>query len=292
MSLVRLLTTAAGSPRKRRDQRQLVAGLAHGRGNEIERMRADREGDRQVFAARHAGRVDALEIGRRGDVGAGLVAVAQAQPAASDVASSGRRIDGVVDGRAHVATAVVGVLRVERQLGQIDVLAGDLHRVHRRVAGRHLDDRLRIGQALEIFVVDFFFGGVERGDQALSAARGLGNDLDLLRPGLLEQDRLLGALDDRAEAGQRHRFVVDLDLAHVDQPVDEGRSRYFSMSILEETAFVVVIGPPRHARGFKRPGCWCDHTAFRPVGQAGRTSVAAAAARFSKARMVWKWCCR
>ena len=183
----------------RRDQRQLVAGMAHGRGDEVERMGADGERDRQLLAARHAGRVDALEIGRRGDVGAGLVAVAQAEPAAADVPPSGRRIDHVVGRRAQVATAVVGVVRIERQLGEIDVLAGDLHGVHRRVAGRNLHHRLRIGQALEILVVDFFFGGVERGDQALAAGRGLGHDLGLFRAGLLEQHRLLGALDDRAE---------------------------------------------------------------------------------------------
>ena len=165
------------------DQRQLVAGLAHGRGDEIERMRADREGDRQLFAARHAGGVDALEIGRRGDVGAGLVAVAQAQAAAADVPSPGRRIDHVVDRRAQVATAVVGVVRIERQLGEIDVLAGDLDRVHRRVAGRDFDHRLRIGQALEILVVDLVFGGLERGDQALAAAGGLGDHLGLFRAG-------------------------------------------------------------------------------------------------------------
>ena len=113
---------------ERRDQRQLVAGMAHGRGDEIERMRADGERDRQLFAARHAGRVDALEIGRRRDVGAGLVAVAQAEAAAADIPSSGRRIDRVVGGRAQIATAVVGVVRIERQLGEIDVLAGDLAR--------------------------------------------------------------------------------------------------------------------------------------------------------------------
>ena len=178
---MRLLTTAAGSPRMRGDQRQLVAGMAHGRGDEIERMRADRECDRQLLAARHAGRVDALEIGRRRDVGAGLVAVAQAQPAAADIPSSGCRIDRVVGGRAHIATAVVGVVRVERQLGEIDVLAGDLHGVDGRVAGRDFHHGLRIGQALEILVVDFFFGGFERGDQALSAGRGLGDDLGLFR---------------------------------------------------------------------------------------------------------------
>ena len=177
----------------RRDQRQLVAGMAHGRGDEIERMRADSKCDRQLFAARHAGRVDALEIGRRRDVGAGLVAVAQAQPAAADIPSSGCRIDRVVGGRAQIATAVVGVVRVERQLGEIDVLAGDLHGVDGSVAGRDFHHGLRIGQALEILVVDFFFSGFERGDQALSAGRGLRHHLRFFRARAFEQHRLLGA---------------------------------------------------------------------------------------------------
>ena len=112
-------------------------------------------------------------------------------------------------------------MRVERQLGEIDVLAGDLHRVDRSVAGRDFHHGLRVGQPLEILVVDFFFGGFERGDQAFAAGCGLGDDLGPFRARALEQDRLLGALDDRAEAGQRHRLVVDLDLAHVDEPVDE-----------------------------------------------------------------------
>ena len=166
---------------QRRDQRQLVAGMAHGRRDEVERMRADGECDRQLLAARDAGRVDALEIGRRRDVGAGLVAVAQAEPAAADIAPAGRRIDHVVGGRTHIATAVVGVVRIERQLGEIDVLAGDLHGMNRRVAGRDLHHGLGIGQALEILVVDFFFGGFERRDQALAAGRGLGDDLGFFR---------------------------------------------------------------------------------------------------------------
>ena len=57
--------------------------------------------------------------------------------------------------RLQIATAVEGMVRIERQLGEIDVLAGDLDGVDRRVAGRHLDDRLRIGEPLEILVVEF-----------------------------------------------------------------------------------------------------------------------------------------
>ena len=68
---------------------------------------------------------------------------------------------------------------MKRQPGQIDVLAGDLDRVHRRVAGRHLDQRLRIGEPPEIFVVELVFGGLESGGEPLAVARGLGDDLDL-----------------------------------------------------------------------------------------------------------------
>ena len=119
------------------------------------------------------------------------------------------------------------MVRIERQLGEIDVLACDLHGMNRSVAGRDLHHRLRIGQALEILVVDFFFGGFERRDQAFAAGRGLGHHLGLFRAGAFEQHRLVGAFDDGAEAGQWHRFVVDLDLAHVDEPVHEGAQPEF-----------------------------------------------------------------
>ena len=140
------------------DEVEFVAGLARGRGEEIERMGADRKGHRQFLAARHAGGVDALEIGWRGDVGAALIAVAQTQAARADIAPSGRRIDHIIDRRAHIAAAVIGVLRMERQLAQIDVLAGDLDLMHRRVARRHFDERLRTAEALEIFVVKLVLG--------------------------------------------------------------------------------------------------------------------------------------
>ncbi len=209
------------------DQRQLIARLPRGRGEEIERMRADRECHRQFLAARHRSGVDALEVGRRGNVGAGFGAVAQAQAAAADIAAAGRRIDGVVDGRAAIAAAVIGVLRMERQLGEIDVLAGDLDIVHRGVAGRHLDQRLRAREPSEIFVVELVLAGLEGGGEALAVARGLGDQLDLLGAGLLEQHRLVGALDDRAQAGERHRLVVNLDLAELDQALDEAAQAVF-----------------------------------------------------------------
>jgi hypothetical protein len=108
------------------------------------------------------------------------------------------------------------VVRIERQLGQVDVLAGELDGVDGSISRRHLDNLLRVGEPPEVFVVDFFLGGVERGEEALPAGSGLGDDLGSLRAGLLEQHRLVGALDHGAERGQRHGFIMDFDLAHVD----------------------------------------------------------------------------
>ena len=112
-------------------------------------------------------------------------------------------------------------MRIERQPGEIDVLAGDLNGVNGSVSGRDFHHRLRIGQALEILVVDFFFSGFERGDQALSAGRGLRHHFRFFRAHAFEQHRLLALLDDRAKPRQRHRLVVDFDLIHVDQPLDK-----------------------------------------------------------------------
>jgi hypothetical protein len=44
---------------------------------------------------------------------------------------------------------------------------------------------------------------------------------DSLGSRVAKQHRLVGRLDDRAQAGERHRLVVNLDLAEIDQPLDE-----------------------------------------------------------------------
>ena len=113
------------------------------------------------------------------------------------------------------------MLRMERQLGEVDVLAGDLDCVHRRIGRRHFDERLRIGEPGEIFVVKLGLGGFEGGGEALAVAGGLGDKLGLLGTSFLEQHRLVGGFDDGAELGQRHRPIVHLHLAELDQALDE-----------------------------------------------------------------------
>ena len=110
---------------------------------------------------------------------------------------------------------------MERELCEIDVLARDLHLVHGRFVGRHFHHGLRVGEPPEIFLVELALAGFERRSQAPSVASGLRNDLHLFGARSFEQERLLRPLDDRAQAGQRHRFVVNLDLTHVDEALDE-----------------------------------------------------------------------
>src|SRR5262249_14343012 len=99
-------------------------------------------------------------------VRSGLVPVAQAQAPAADIPSSGRWIDRVIDGRAEITAAVVGVLRVEVKLGEIDVFARDLDFVHRSLAGCHLHHRLGIGEPSEILLVERVLADLECGSQA------------------------------------------------------------------------------------------------------------------------------
>ena len=206
---------------KRRDQCQLVTALPRRRGKEIERMRADRKGDRQAFAACHGCRVNALEIGRGGYIGPSLISIAQAQATAADIPSSGRRIDRVIDGRAEITTAVVGVLRVKGELREIDVFARYLNFVYRSLAGSHLHHRLGIGEPSEILVVELVLADLERGSQAPWATRGLRNDLYLFGACSFEQNRLVGPFDNRAQPSQRHCFGMRLDLIHVNKQFDE-----------------------------------------------------------------------
>ncbi len=128
---------------------------------------------------------------------------------------------------------------MKREPAEIDVLAGDLDRVHRRVVRRHLHQRLQAAQALEIFVVEALLAGVERRRQALSAACRLGDDLEALRARLGEQQRLPGAFDDRAQPGERDRLVVNLDLAEIDQPLDEAAQPVFFQINLGRSGFGV-----------------------------------------------------
>ncbi len=70
--------------------------------------------------------------------------------------------------------------------------------MHRGVGGGHLDQRLGIGESLEIFVKQLVFAGFERSGEPFAIARGLCHEFDLFGAGFPKQDRFLATLDDRA----------------------------------------------------------------------------------------------
>jgi hypothetical protein len=55
----------------------------------------------------------------------------------------------------------------------------------------------------------------------LLLARDLGGELDAFRPHALEEKRLRGALDQRAQGRQRCRLIMDFDFVMFDQPLHE-----------------------------------------------------------------------
>ena len=87
--------------------------------------------------------------------------------------------------------------------------------------GRHLDQRLRVGEPFEIFIVKLVLAGRENSGDAFAIAGRLGDEFELLRSGLLEQYGLVGLFDDGAQCRQRQRLVVNIDLAERDEAIDE-----------------------------------------------------------------------
>src|SRR5262249_18466769 len=80
---------------------------------------------------------------------------------------------------------------------------------------------LGVGEPPEIFVVELVLAGFECRGQAPSVASGLGGDLHLFGARFFDQDGLFRPFVIAPKPGQRHRFVVNLDFIHGDEPLDE-----------------------------------------------------------------------
>ena len=203
------------------DDAELVDRHLAGRRQVVERVRADREADRQPLAALEAAEVDILQVGGVGEVGAQLAPPAQHQPPAADIGLSGRRVGRKVDAGRDIGAAVELVLDMERQPRQVDVVAFAHDLVHRRMLRRHLDDRLRVAHAAHEFMRDLALANAKRRGQPLAAAGDGGDHLVLLGAHALEVRGLRRRLDHRAQVGERHRLVVHLDLADLGELADE-----------------------------------------------------------------------
>jgi len=116
---------------------------------------------------------------------------------------------------------------MERQHGEIDLIAGPHDLMHRRVARRDFDDRLRLRNAAIVFRRDLVLADAEGGRDAFAAAGDGGDHLVLLGSGLLEEHRFRRLLDDRADIGERDGGVVGLYLADLDQLLDEAAKTEF-----------------------------------------------------------------
>ena len=166
-------------------------------------MRADGEIDRQMLAALDRGEEHALEVRHLREVRAHGLARAQHQPAAADVALAGHGIDRIVDRGRDVGRAVVLMLHVKRQRGEVDVVPGDHHLLHRGVTLRDFDHGLRIFHPLRKFLRKLARVGAPEGRRiAAAASADRADDLEMLRSRILEQARLGRGLDHGADVGQ------------------------------------------------------------------------------------------
>ena len=113
------------------------------------------------------------------------------------------------------------MLQMDRQAGQIGVLASQDHRVHRGRGAVDLDQRLRDGKPVAHGPQQLTRRHAEAGGDPRAAA---GHPADQLRPfraRVAEQHRLGIAVEHTGDVDQIDRPVVDLGQILFDQPVDE-----------------------------------------------------------------------
>ena len=93
MSLVRHLTTPNGLSRSEESSGQFIARQPHIGGDKINRMGADRKGNRQRLAPGGTAQINFTQIAGCDQIDAGFLASAQHQPTAPDVGQTGFGID-------------------------------------------------------------------------------------------------------------------------------------------------------------------------------------------------------
>ena len=103
-------------------------------------MAANHDAERQPLAALERGEIDHAQVARRDEIDASGGAAAQHQPPQPHIGPAGRRIAREVHGGGDEGPAVLAVLEMDRQLGQIDVRAGGDDLLDRRLAAADLDD--------------------------------------------------------------------------------------------------------------------------------------------------------
>ena len=83
--------------------------------------------------------VDRAQVARRHQVDVGFAPPSQHVPAYTDIGPSGLRIGREIHRRREIGPAVIAVLQVDGQLGEVGVLPLEDDLLDRRVFRRHLD---------------------------------------------------------------------------------------------------------------------------------------------------------
>lgn len=191
-------------------------------------MGADGKADRMFLCPRRPSLVDAFEVGIGGDVGAAFATPSQRQTPHADIGEAGLRIDRIIDGRGDIGAAVELMLHVKRQqAGEVDVVALIDDALHRGFRARYIDDGLSVAHAAAVFLDNLVGTHAEGGGDALAAAAHAGDDLDVLRAGVLEQHGFAARFDMLRQIGERNRLVVGFDLAHLVELFDEAAEAEF-----------------------------------------------------------------
>ncbi len=197
---------------QRSHQPELVDRQPHHRGDVIDRVGADHEAHRQRLAGRRARLVDRAQIAGGDQVDAGLAAAAQHQAAHAHIGPAGLRVDDEIDRGGDIGRAVGAVPEMDRERGEIGILAGEHDLLHRRLRARDLDDIGLVAQPPQQLRQQLGRRDPERARDPRAAAGDVADQLLALRADRAEQHRLGIAFEDRRDVGQLGRLAHGREL--------------------------------------------------------------------------------
>ena len=201
---------------QRCDKTEFVDRQPHRRRHIVDRMRADDKRHRQRLAGRGAGFIDRAQVARRDKIDAALLAATQHQPANADVGEAVARIDDIVDAGRNIRAAVDAMLKMNRQLGEIGVVAGEHDLLHRRDIARDFDrDRLLLQATLD-FRQQLVGRDFECAREPRPAGEHVADQFLFLRPGGAEQRGLAVAVERCGDIGEIDRLIDDFDFVRAE----------------------------------------------------------------------------
>ena len=121
-------------------QVQFVARHAHGGAEIVDRMAADHNAQRQPLAALEAREIDVAQVAWCDQVDPGRCPPAHHEAAQADVRQPARRIAREIHAGRDIEPAILAMLEMHRQFGEIDIAADRDHLLYRRLFAGDLDE--------------------------------------------------------------------------------------------------------------------------------------------------------